>query len=317
MDKLQAMSVFVEIAKKGSLTAAANSLGKSLPAVVRMLAALEDYLQVRLFNRTTRRIALTEEGHIYLERCHKILAEIDESERELGQHQVEPHGSITMTAPIRFGELYVAPSVTRFLEQNPRVQVNLLLYDRLTSLLDEGVDIAVRIAHLEDSSLIAKHVGEICQVVCASPALIKSTGGAPERPELLSGLPCVRCTSISSSPVWHFNESGKRLDVQIDGSFMCNQIKTTVDACIAGLGYGVFFNYQVMPWVRSGELKVVLSDFEPEPLPLSLVYPHSRLMAMRVRALVDWLAHDLKHALDDANSSFVWGSGSYLNKRNN
>ena len=299
MDKLQAMSVFVKIAEKGSLTAAANSLGKSLPAVVRMLAALEDNLQVRLFNRTTRRIALTEEGHIYLERCQKILTEIDESERALGQHQVEPHGSITMTAPIRFGELHVAPSVARFLKQYPRVQVNLLLFDRITNLLDEGIDLAVRIAHLEDSSLIARPVGEIRQVACASPTLIKASGGAPKRPEALSDLPCVRCTSISSSPVWHFNENGKRIDVQIDGAFICNQVKTSVDACVSSLGYGVFFNYQVMPWVRRGELEIVLNDFEPKPLPLSLVYPHTRLMAMRVRELADWLARDLKQTLAD------------------
>lgn len=119
-----------------------------------------------------------------------------------------------------------------------------------------------------------------------------------ERPESLSGLPCVRCISISASPLWHFNERGKRLDVHVNSTFMCNQVKTTVDACVKGLGYGVFFNYQVMPWVRSGELEVVLNDFEPEPLPLSLVYPHTRLMAMRVRALIDWLAHDMKHVLD-------------------
>lgn len=299
MDKLQAMSVFVNIAKKGSLTAAANSLGKSLPAVVRMLAALEENLQVRLFNRTTRRIALTEEGHIYLEHCNKILAGVEESERVLGQHQVEPHGTITMTAPIRFGELHVAPSVMRFIEQYPRVQVNLSLFDRITNLLDEGIDLAVRIAHLEDSSLIAKHVGEIRQVACASPKLIKTSGGAPKRPELLSELPCVHCTSISSSPFWHFNERGKRLDIHIDGAFSCNQVRTSVDACIAGLGYGVFFNYQVMPWVKSGELEIVLNDFEPDSLPLSLVYPHTRLMAMRVRTLVDWLANDLEHALAD------------------
>lgn len=299
MDKLQAMSVFVEIAEKGSLTAAAASLGKSLPAVVRMLAALEENLQVRLFNRTTRRIALTEEGQIYLQSCNKILNEIDESERELGQRQVEPHGSITMTAPIRFGELYVAPSVTRFLQQYPRVQIHLMLFDRLTNLINEGIDVAVRIAHLEDSSLFARPVGAIRQVTVASPALLEITGGAPERPEALSDLPCIRSTSISSSSTWHFKESGKRLDVRINGAFTCNQIKTSVDACIAGLGYGVFFNYQVMPWVRSGELKVILSDFEPDALPLSLVYPHTRFMAMRARTLVNWLANDLKPALAD------------------
>lgn len=299
MDKLQAMSVFVEIADKGSLTAAADSLGKSLPAVVRMLAALEDNLQVRLFNRTTRRIALTEEGRIYLSRCNKILADIEESELALSQNQIEPHGSMTLTAPIRFGELHVAPSVTRFLEQYPKVQINLLLHDRIVNLLDEGIDMAVRIAHLEDSSLIAKHVGAIRQVTVASPELLAKTDGAPQHPHQLSDLPCVRSTSISSSPLWHFNENGKRLDVQIKSSFMCNQVKATVDACIAGLGFGIFFNYQVMPWVRSGELEIVLNDFEPEPLPLSLVYPHTRLMAMRVRTLVDWLAKDLKQALTD------------------
>ncbi len=289
----------MEIADKGSLTKAADSLGKSLPAVVRMLAALEDNLRVRLFNRTTRRIALTEEGHIYLARCKKILTEIEDSERELGQHHIEPHGSVIITAPIRFGELHVAPSVTRFLEQYPHVQVNLMLFDRLTNLLNEGIDLAVRIAHLEDSSLFARQVGEIRQVAIASPALLKSTGGAPNRPEALSGLPCVRCTSISSSPLWHFNQSGKRLDVYIDGIFTCNQVKTSVDACVAGLGFGVFFNYQVMSRLRSGELEIVLNDFEPEALPLSLVYPHTRLMAMRVRTLIDWLAADLKQALAD------------------
>lgn len=298
MDKFQAMIVFVKIAEKGSLTAAANTLGKSLPAVVRMLAALEKELQVRLFNRTTRRISLTEEGHIYLQRCRKILAEVEESELELGQNQLEPHGTITMTAPIRFGELHVAPSVTRFLKKYPDVQVNLLLFDRITNLLDEGIDLAVRIAHLEDSSLIAKPVGEVRQVVVVSPALLGQLGGAPQHPSQLSDLPCVRCTSISSSPIWHFNDNGKRLDVTVKGSFKCNQIKTSVDACLNGLGFGLFFNYQVSPWVESGELDVVLSNFEPDSLPLSLVYPHTRLMAMRVRKLVDWLASDLKHALD-------------------
>lgn len=297
MDKFQAMSVFVKIAENGSLTAAANTLGKSLPVVVRMLAALEKELQVRLFNRTTRRISLTEEGHIYLQRCRKILAEVEESELELGQNQLEPQGTITMTAPIRFGELHVAPSVMRFLEQYPGVQVNLLFFDRITNLLDEGIDLAVRIAHLEDSSLIAKPVGEIRQVAVASPALLKNLGSMPLHPNQLTDLPCIRCTSISSSPVWHFNDNGKRLDVTVNGSFKCNQVKTSVDACLKGLGFGLFFNYQVSPWVKSGELKVVLSDFEPDSLPLSLVYPHTRLMAMRVRKLVDWLASDLKPIL--------------------
>lgn len=297
MDKLQAMAVFVKIAEKGSLTAAANALGKSLPSVVRMLASLEESLRIRLFNRTTRRISLTEEGRIYLERCRKILAEIEESELALSQDQVEPRGTITLTAPVRFGEMHVAPSVTRFLEQYRHVQVNLILLDRVVNLLDEGIDLAIRIAYLDDSSLIAKPVGEIRQVVCASPALLAESGGAPRHPEQLADLPCVRFTGISPSSVWHFRDDGKRLDVRVNGSFMCNQVRASVDACAAGLGFGLFFNYQVMPWVDRGELEIILSDFEPAPLPLSLIYPHTRLMAMRVRTLVDWLTRDLKHSL--------------------
>ena len=293
VDKLQAMAVFVKIAEKGSLTAAANALGKSLPSVVRMLAALEESLQARLFNRTTRRIALTEEGRFYLERSRKILAEIEESELALSKDQVEPRGTITLTAPVRFGEMHVAPSVTRFLAQYRRVQVNLLLLDRVVNLLDEGIDLAVRIAHLDDSSLIAKPVAEIRQVVCASPALLAESNSAPLRPEQLSDLPCVRFTGISSNSIWHFRDNGKRLSIQTNGAFMCNQVKASVDACVAGLGFGLFFSYQVMPWVESGELEIILSDFEPAPLPVSLVYPHTRLIATRVRTLVDWLALDL------------------------
>lgn len=294
MDKFQAMTVFVSIADNGSLTAAADNLGKSLPVIVRVLAGLEEKLQVRLFNRTTRRISLTEEGHIYLARCRKILAEVEESELVLSQNQIEPHGMISMTAPIRFGELHVAPSINRFLERYPKVQINLLLYDRITNLLNEGIDLAVRIAHLEDSSLIAKPVGEIRQLAVASPALLDKLGEAPTHPAQLSDLPCIRSTSISSSPVWHFKEKDKRLDVPIKGAFMCNQIKSSVEACVAGLGFGVFFNYQVDHWIKMGKLQVVLHEFEPGALPLSLVYPHTRLMALRVRTLVDWLADDLK-----------------------
>ena len=296
MDKLQAMSVFVEIAERGSLTAAAGELGKSLPSVVRILASLEEALQVRLFNRTTRRIALTPEGKLYLEQCRKILADIEEAERALVQEQAEPSGSITLTAPVRFGEMHVAPAVAGFLKKYPKTQVNLLLLDRIVDLLDEGIDVAVRIAHLGDSSLIAKPIGHIRQVVCASPELLAQVG-EPSHPEELSGLPCVRFTGISPGAAWHFQDGSKRLSVPVTGAFSCNQVGASVEACIAGSGFGLFFSYQVMPWVRSGELVTVLTDVEPAPLPISLVYPHLRLMSSRVRAFVDWMANEVGRSL--------------------
>lgn len=299
MDRLQAMSVFVEIAERGSLTAAAEASGKSLPSVVRILAGLEEALQVRLFNRTTRRIALTEEGQLYLERCRKILGDIEEAELALVQDCVEPSGTITLTAPVRFGELHVAPALERFLEQHTQMQVNLLLLDRVVNLLDEGIDVAVRIAHLGDSSLIAKPVGEIRQVICASPSLLAERG-RPQRPEALSALPCVRFTGISAGSTWHFEDRGKRVAVHVNGRLLCNQVGASVDACVAGLGFGAFLSYQVMPRVERGELEIVLADFEPAAMPLSLVYPHSRLMSNRVRVFVDWMAHELRESLRTA-----------------
>jgi len=297
MDKLQAMAVFVQIADRGSLTAAAEALGKSLPSVVRILASLEDTLQVRLLNRTTRRIGLTEEGRMYLESCRRILTEIDDAESALGQNDVEPHGVITVTAPVRFGEMHVAPAVTQFLQRRPQLQVRLLLLDRVIDMLEEGVDLAVRIAPLADSSLVAKPIGQIRQVVCASPKLLTATG-QPARPEDLAGLPCVRFTGVSTGSVWHFLRNGKSLPISVDGSLSCNQVGPAVNACIAGLGFGMFLCYQVMPAVRRGELQLVLTQFEQDPVPLSLVFPHSRLLSTRVRSFVDWMTQALPESLE-------------------
>jgi len=296
MDKLQAMSVFVQIAEHGSLTAAANSLGKSLPAVVRILAALEKALQTRLFNRTTRRIALTEEGHVYLERCHKILAEIDDAERLLSNDQADPSGTITITAPVRYGQMHVAPAVNRFLSKYPRVQVNLILLDRIVDMLDEGIDVAVRIAPLSDSSLIAKPIDEIRQVICASPELLKKYG-IPDHPQALSQLPCIRFTGISAGSVWRFQQGAKKISVNVGGNLLCNHIATLIDTCVAGLGFGYFYSYQVMPFIQQGKLKIILQDFELAPQPVSLVYQHRQLMSSKIRTLIDSLANDLKKTL--------------------
>lgn len=296
MDKLQAMAVFVQIAERGSLTAAAEALDKSLPSVVRILASLEETLQARLFNRTTRRIALTEEGRIYLERCRRILADIEDAESVLAQDETQPRGMITVTAPVRFGEMHVAPTVTRFLQHYPQVQVRLLLLDRVIDMLEEGVDVAVRIAPLTDSSLVAKPVGRIRQVVCANPKLIEEAG-MPGRPEDLAELPCVRFTGISSGLVWHFFRDGKPVPVAVNGSLSCNQVNPAVNACIAGLGFGMFYCYQVMPAVQRGELEMVLTEFEPEPLPLSLVFPRHRLLSNRLRVFVDWMAKAIPESL--------------------
>jgi DNA-binding transcriptional LysR family regulator len=266
--------------------------------VVRSLAALEESLQVRLFNRTTRRIALTEEGRTYLQQCRKILSDVQEAERALGQYQSEPSGLITLTAPVRFGEMHVAPAVSRFLQRHPKTRVDLLLLDRVVDLLEEGVDIAVRIAHLADSSLIAKPMGNVRQIVCASPRLLDRIG-TPTHPEDLSNFPCIGFTGISSAVEWEFLDGGAPLRVSIKSLFVCNQVGASLHACAAGLGFGRFLSYQAEPLLREGRLVRVLQGFETPPLPLSLVYPHTRLLSSRVRAMVDWLAQEIQLGRQD------------------
>lgn len=296
MDKLQAMNTFVQIVDRGSLSSASEALDTSLSSVVRTLAGLEKSLGVRLLNRTTRRISLTEEGRHYLERCRRILAEVQDTEHALSAKEQEPSGLLKVTAPVAFGQLYVAPIVSRFLERHRRMQVELVLLDRVANLVEEGLDVAVRISHLSDSSIVAVPVGELRRVVVASPALLRTTG-TPKHPRDLAKLPCVRCTALMPGTTWHFVENGRTLSVQVGGPLACNQAAACVEACVAGLGFGMFISYQVRRQMEAKQLKVVLTDFEPAPLPVSLVFPHARLLPSRVRAFVDFAAEELRRTL--------------------
>jgi len=195
MDKLQAMKTFVRIADKGGLTAAAQTLGASLPSVVRTLAGLERELGVRLFNRTTRRVHLTDEGAQYLERCRPILQAVEEAEALLTSRRPEPQGRLAVTAPVLFGRRYVAPIVAGFVERHPGVSADLLLVDRVVNLVEEGMDVGVRIGHLPDSSLVAIPVGTVRRVVCASPAYLRRHG-TPRAPADLRAHRCVRFSAI-------------------------------------------------------------------------------------------------------------------------
>ena len=297
MDKLLAMSTFVQIVDSGSLTAAAEALDKSLPSIVRVLASLEDALGVRLLNRTTRKIALTDEGRQYLERCRQILFEIKDAELELSAQQSEPTGKLRVTSPMLFGQFHVTPLVTNFLKTFNQVEIDLLLLDRVVNLVDEGFDVAIRIGELEDSSLIAKRVGEVRRVVCASPTLIKSTS-MPKHPNDLTKLQCTRHTGIASRDHWNFYENGKQKIVSINGPLVCNHAAATIQACAQGLGYGMFLSYQVASFVKSKQLKIILAEYEPAPLPVHIVFPQTKTIATRVRAFVDWMTVELRKILN-------------------
>jgi DNA-binding transcriptional LysR family regulator len=293
MDKLRAMATFVQIVDRGSLTRAAASLDTSLPSVVRTLAALEESLGIRLLNRTTRRISLTQEGRHYLARCRAILTEIDEAETALSSQRQEPHGGLRVTAPVLFGQLHVTPIVTQFVRQYKKTSVELLLLDRAVSLVEDNIDVAIRIGHLADSSLIAIPAGHIRRVVCASPQYLKEHG-LPREPKDLLKHNCLRLTGLTLGAAWSFRSKGRTLAVPVDGSFICNQATATIDACVDSLGIGTFLSYQVAPWVAQKKLKMILVDYEPPPIPLNIVYPHAKLLSARVRVFAERAAESLR-----------------------
>ncbi|MEL6301189.1 MAG: LysR family transcriptional regulator [Pseudomonadota bacterium] len=293
MDILSAMRTFVAIVDSGSLTAAAVQLDRSQPAVVRSLAALEDHLGARLLQRTTRRMSLTPEGNDYLQRCRQILSDVDEAERVARQDIENPEGPLRLTAPIQFGQMHVAPLITELLTEHQRISVDLLLLDRNVNLIDEGIDLAVRIGALPDSGMIGVKIGEVRRVVCAAPSLLEQTG-VPSGPETLRQLPCIRVRNLTRASNWQFRRGSDDLNVTVDGRFSCNQVSTAIDACTQGAGFGQFLSYQVQEQLRSGRLRRVLSEFEPPPIAVSLVYPEGRFVTPRQRVAIQFLKDRLR-----------------------
>lgn len=304
MDLLAAMRTFVQIVDRGSMTAAAEALGRSQPAVVRTLAALEKNLGATLLQRTTRRMSLTPEGRDYLERCRRILADVEDAELAVGPQDGEPRGMLRITAPVEFGRRHVAPPLLAFLDRHPKVRIDLMLQDRNVDLIEEGVDLGVRIGRLEDSSMISVRAGTMRRVVGASPSLLTRTG-RPSHPAELAGLPCVRMQNLlRRDATWQFRIAGETKEIQVDGAFGCNQIAVSAEACAAGIGFARFLHYQVEDLIASGKIVPVLEDYEPEPSPVSLVYPGGRLVSTRLRAILDWLGGSLRTYLGGSPESF-------------
>ena len=284
MDKLRAMTSFVRIVDRGSLTAAAADLGMSLPSMVRTLAIFERELGVTLLNRTTRRLHLTDEGRHYLEQCRAILGQVQEAEARLHSRRTAPRGRLSVTASVLFGRRYIAPIVSEFVRRYPEVTADLLFVDRVVNLVEEGVDAAVRIGHLADSSLAATRLGNVRRVICASPAYLRAHG-TPRRPEDLRSHRCVRFTGLAPREEWAFRTRPRK--VAITCVLTCNQAEAAIEACVDGIGLGSFLSYMVAPLTRSGKLRCVLEDCEMEPLPVQFLYPYARIISPTVRAFAE------------------------------
>jgi DNA-binding transcriptional LysR family regulator len=254
MNKFKSMKAFINIVDHGSLTGAANHLGQSVPTMVRTLSELEDHLGVRLLNRTTRRIALTEEGREYLTHCRRIIDEIENVEHSLDRRKITPTGKLTITAPVMFGQQHIQPLLSQWLAKTPGLTADLLLLNRPVDLLDEGVDIALRIGSLADSSLIAMPLGHIKYQCCASPGLLKQRG-MPASPKELCDWPAV--TFSNQDKTWRFSNDGEQYNVKPSPAFNCNQITPILNAAVAGTGVVYVMNYQVAPYIECAQVLLV------------------------------------------------------------
>ncbi len=296
MDRFESMSTFVAVAEAGGFSAAARRLGMPLATVSRKVSELEDLLRVQLLTRTTRKVALTEIGQHHFEICRRLLEELSEAERMASGEYRAPRGALVVAAPASLGRIYMTPIVTEFLAAYPDVDVDLRLADRIINLADEGVDIALRVGELPDSSLMAIKVGTIRQVVCASPAYLKEHG-TPMKLGELSDHACVTFTSLGTSQEWMFRRGREVTRIPVRSRLSVGAADAAVDAAAAGLGITRLLCYQASPAILSNRLTLLLRDCEPEPTSVSLVYRSGRLIPQKLKAFIDFVLPRLKPKL--------------------
>jgi DNA-binding transcriptional LysR family regulator len=298
MDRLEAMSLLVAVAEAGSLSAAGRKLGVPLPTVSRKISDLEAYLNTRLLTRSTRKLALTDSGAAYVAAARRILDELSEAERTASGEHAAPRGDLVVTAPVVFGRLHVLPVIAEFLTRWPEIRVRLVLADRNLHLIDDHIDIAVRIGALADSALVATQVGAVRSVVCGSPAYF-AAHGVPKRPEDLSALTAVTFDPLSSSQPWVFHDpkSKRELRAPVRARLSVNTAEAAIDGAAAGLGVTRVLSYQVAQAVLDDRIQIVLAEYEPAPLPVSLIHAGHELTPLKVRMLLDFAAPRLRARL--------------------
>ena len=297
MDRLEAMTILLAVVETGSFTAAGQRLKMPLPTVSRKLAELEAHLGTRLLTRTTRRLALTEAGTDYVGACKRILEEVSDAERKASGEYIAPKGELVLTAPIVFGRLHVVPVVAEFLSTHPDIDVRLTLSDRNAQLLDDHIDLAVRIGVLPNRAMIAVQVGSVRRVVCGSPAYF-AANGIPKKPADLAGLSCVTFDVLGSTASWDFvGKAGYDRTVSVRSRLSVNTAEAALDAAIAGVGVTWVLSYQASKAVEEGKLQLALEPFEPAAVPVSLIHPSQGLLPLKTRSFLDFAAPRLRSRL--------------------
>jgi DNA-binding transcriptional LysR family regulator len=286
MDRFDAMQAFVAVAERESFAAAARKLKLSPSAVTRLVAALEERLGARLLQRTTRQVALTDAGTRYLERARRILADVEEAEQAAESERTRPSGRLVVSAPLGFGRLHVSPVMSAYLKRYPDVAGELRLEDRIVSLVEDGIDLAVRVGELADSTLVARHVGTMRRIVVAAPAYLKAHG-EPKTPAAIASHDTIQFGASLGLADWRFVEASKEIRIACTPRFTTNSSDAAIQYAADGGGLTRVLAYQAAAALKAGKVRVVLEKFEQPPQPIHIVYPTSRLLSAKVRAFID------------------------------
>jgi DNA-binding transcriptional LysR family regulator len=293
MDQVHLMSVFVAVGEEEGFAAAARRLALSPAAVTRAIAALEEKIGVKLLLRTTRNVRLTEAGRRYLDDSRAILSSIEEANETAAGVNSAPKGNLSVTSPVLFGKTFVMPGIVRYLKTYPEVEVSALFLDRVVNLVEEGIDVAVRIGHLPDSSLKALRVGQVRRVLCASPEYLAKRG-VPRHPDDLLRHTIVAASGVTPRVEWKFGAVDDPTTVRLRPRLTVTSNDAAIAAVVMGLGICRLLSYQVADELAAGRLKIVLADFEEAPWPVHLVHRESKFGASKVRNFIDLLAGELK-----------------------
>ena len=295
MDRLQTMTVFLAVAEEAGFAAAARRLKLSPPSVTRAVGELEARLGVRLLHRTTRSVRLTETGERYLADCRRILSEIEDAERHASGIHAAPRGMVSVSASILYGRMAVTPILLDLLDRYPEIGIRTLFVDRVVHLFEEGIDVAVRIAELADSTLLAARVGSVRRVLCAAPDYLAAQG-RPATPRELAGHQIIDFMMMTFGGEWVFESNGKSLAVKPRSRLLMNNADAAIAAAVAGRGITRVLSYMIAPQLKAGTLQIVLEAWEPPPVPIHVVHKEPGQASARVRAVVDHLVAGLRAA---------------------
>jgi len=291
MNKLQAMEVFVQVVDSGGFTRAAEHLQMPKATVTTLIQALEKSLAVKLLHRTTRQISVTADGTAYYEQCLRILSDVREAEESLSRNRASPSGRLRVDASTGMANYLIIPALPDFFERYPDIVLDLGCSDRPVDMIEEGVDCALRSGNLSDSSLIARRIGVMNFVTCASPGYLAKFG-RPTHPSELERHLCVNYFSSKTGKIlkWDFTRDGERIELSMQGKMAVNDSNAYVSAILAGIGIGKMPEFRVAPYLTDGRLEILLEDWITDPMPVHVVYPQNRHLSAKVRVFVEWVS---------------------------